>query len=438
MRINDIFKLVSAYILERDLDRRLDVKEIHRYQDKKFRKIFKIAMKTRFYRDMYRDMIDFSRNLTLDDLGVLPLIGRENIMKAHLKDLIPEGFRGNIFKVSTSGSTGKPLILLNDEFTALRCLLAFADELRAHGIDWRKDKISIIGDFSFLGPEHNYMKIFSSFFPIPKKNFQLLDVGMSIKSIMSELEKFRPDFLGGYPPIIKGLSYLKKLGMGEKLQPRVIATSGSYLDNSTKRVIRDAFDANLFDSYSSAEAGAIAHQCEEGNYHIHPELLYIEVLDDHGMRVSDGEEGYIVVTKLYGNVSPLIRYKGLGDRVKLIGVGCECGRKSIIISDIRGRRVDPIITKDHKLISPFAITRILCEFADKGLKLEGFHILQKHIDEIEIFLDAEDPDIEMIRELEKSLSRILGGVKINIKFVKHLKKNIPLVESKVDYEALVC
>ena len=82
---------------------------------------------------------------------------------------------------------------------------------------------------------------------------------------------FNPEFLGGYPGIIKIMAVLKRQGKTPKLSPRIIATSGAVVDDYTRQYIKNAFDAELFDAYGATECSPMAFQCRMGKYHVNSE-----------------------------------------------------------------------------------------------------------------------------------------------------------------------
>jgi phenylacetate-CoA ligase len=70
---------------------------------------------------------------------------------------------------------------------------------------------------------------------------------------------------------------------------------------------------------------------------LHSEQLHLEVLDDHGQLVSDGEVGEIVATTFGVEAMPLIRYR-TGDCAALFSAPCDCGRTTSRLGPIVGRK----------------------------------------------------------------------------------------------------
>ncbi len=70
---------------------------------------------------------------------------------------------------------------------------------------------------------------------------------------------------------------------------------------------------------------------------MNPALAVVEVLDDVGRRVLDGDVGEVVVTPLGVEGMPLVRFR-TGDMASLFNELCTCGRTTPRLGPILGRR----------------------------------------------------------------------------------------------------
>lgn len=90
-----------------------------------------------------------------------------------------------------------------------------------------------------------------------------------------------------------------------------------------------AASPKILSTYAFTEGKAAWMQChEQSGYHLYPDLEYIELVDEHGHRVKEGEPGEIVYTSLGWRGSSVIRYR-TGDFAKGLYYSkpCEfCGR----------------------------------------------------------------------------------------------------------------
>lgn len=108
--------------------------------------------------------------------------------------------------------------------------------------------------------------------------------------------------------------------------------------NALGNLIEKAFGNICFSTYGITEAQLSFFECpQRRGLHSHSDLVLAEVVDDNGNVLPDGEVGELVLTTLQTEGMPLIRYK-TGDITFRISGPCECGRNSVRIGPILGRR----------------------------------------------------------------------------------------------------
>ncbi len=123
---------------------------------------------------------------------------------------------------------------------------------------------------------------------------------------------------------------------------RTIHTSETMSDPA-RRAIQDRWGVSAYDNFGSVETGSPTFECEEQNgYHINEDAYIFEVLDpDTYEPVPPGHEGVLVVTCLFKEAAPVIRYN-IEDLCEFIEGGCDCGRTFRRISKLRGRLSDMV------------------------------------------------------------------------------------------------
>ena len=422
-----ILSLIKSYLTDIDRVWRLNEEQLEKYREKCFKQVLKKAKKVPMYRKKYKG-IDLDK-ISLKNIEKLPILTKEDLRKNFPDGIVPEGF--NVKKahlVSTSGSTGQPTSIYTDFYTIIKALMGFVRELKEYGISWRKDKMTLIVDLTRGAIEEAY---FEKGLPIKFKNMQFLHVGEDVEKMIEKIDKFKPKFIGGYPGVLRALAVLKRKGYGKNIEPEVMASSGAVLDEYTKKYIEEAFGAKIYDVYGSTEAGPIAFECKQGNYHLHYDMVHVEVLDDNFEPVEYGEAGQIVVTKLYGNATPIIRYNGMNDYIIPLKKKCNCGINTPLIGKIAGRKADSIILPSGKIIPPSSITGIPAKVMEElnTKKILQFQILQKSVDRVEVLvvIDEEQRDKEpsldiLFKKLkEKFEERFKGEIEVEIKEVKEIK-----------------
>jgi phenylacetate-CoA ligase len=108
--------------------------------------------------------------------------------------------------------------------------------------------------------------------------------------------------------------------------------------NSSGRAIEAAWGAKVYSTYGVTELANSLCECDAGcGGHLHEDQLYLEVLDDDGRPVPDGEVGEVVATTLGVEAMPLIRYR-TGDCAALFRGPCACGRATPRLGPILGRK----------------------------------------------------------------------------------------------------
>ena len=113
--------------------------------------------------------------------------------------------------------------------------------------------------------------------------------------------------------------------------------------------MREAFGVKIINEYGVSEVGGVlAFEDEEGNWLINKETMFIEIINEDGSIVNDGESGEILITDLYNMAMPFIRYK-VGD-LGIIKNGEKINNYKILHKLI-GRTNDNIILPSGK-ISP--------------------------------------------------------------------------------------
>jgi phenylacetate-CoA ligase len=108
--------------------------------------------------------------------------------------------------------------------------------------------------------------------------------------------------------------------------------------NALGQALTRTWDAQLFSTYASTEMSTTFGECEYGRGgHLHPELMHVEIVDEHGRPVPMGETGEVCVTPFGVTGMPLLRYR-TGDFTFLRTEACACGRATLRLGPILGRR----------------------------------------------------------------------------------------------------
>ncbi|WP_240910019.1 phenylacetate--CoA ligase family protein [Desulfopila sp. IMCC35008] len=101
--------------------------------------------------------------------------------------------------------------------------------------------------------------------------------------------------------------------------------------------LSELWQANLSSSYGATEFETAFCECTEGvGGHVHPELMLVEIIDEKGNVLKEGQPGEVVVTPLGVEGFPLIRFR-TGDVARLHTSPCRCGWTTDRLGGIEGR-----------------------------------------------------------------------------------------------------
>ena len=433
-------KIIKTYMVDLNRVKRLPEEKIRRYQERALLKVIRYAYKVPLYNKKYQQVGIHPNDIkTIEDVKKIPFVTKKDFRESKPEDLIPVGEKPGMYSmVSTSGSTGQPVTLYIDLHSMFYTLVGFVRIIREHGIRWNKTRMAVVADLSPDSSEARHLSIDAV--PrlkriLPLKNFGVFHVGEKPERLIKQIEEFNPEFIGAYPGILRILAVLKRKGLGRRLEPRILATSGAILDDYTREYIEKSFNAKVFDVYGATECSPIAFQCKNGNYHIMSDFAYVEFVDAQEKEEISGDGGNIVVTRLFGRGTPVVRYTGISDFVLPSSRRCNCGVNTPLIEKIEGRRVDSIVLPSGELVPPSSITGIPHKVMHmlNTDKIQQFQIIQQSLDEIDVFIVVDkalrnvEPRVEKISEkLKEEFARKLGNdIRINIVEVDEIREKRP-------------
>lgn len=429
-----IIQMAKNYLSDINKLNNISPEQLKKYQDKSFKKIVKYAYTVPLYHNKYKKNGIHPNDINgIEDIKKLPIITKDDLRENFPNNIVSKNFKASKnFLISTSGSTGKPVFIYVDLISAIKNLICFTRALREYGGNWNKSKIAVVIDTSRGSIESTTLT--SSAFPILQKFFSLqnikyIDISEKPENIINDLDKFNPEYFGSDPAMLRKLAILKNEGKGKNINPKNISSSSAILDGYTRNYVEKAFNAPIFDNYATTEAGTIAFKCKKcGSYHVYSDLIYLELLDENNNSVSCGKPGHTVLTKLYGQGTPIIRYNGIDDIVTEINTPSKCKINSQMINQIEGRFVDLIVLPDGKPLSPLTLTGIPAKVMkeNNSYKIKQFQIIQHKVDEIEVLIVID----KKMRKDGISVNRLLNEIKNN--FSEKIGQGVIITVNEVD------
>ncbi|HEC89008.1 MAG TPA: phenylacetate--CoA ligase family protein [Thermoplasmatales archaeon] len=439
---NPIFlmRLLKSYIIDLNRLWHTTLEELKRYQDKHLRKMVRYAYTVPLYHKKYREYGIHPDNIKgVRDLKKLPFITKQDLRDNYPDNIIPNDFdKKHGFLLSTSGSTGKPVFIYYDLFSAIKYVEGFVRMLKAYGGSWSKSKIVLIvdtkeGTIENAAFQESILPFISKF--VKTDNIKYLYVGDPIDKLVKEVNDFKPDYLGSDPHMLREFAVYKNNGKADDINPTLIFSSEAMIDKYTRQYIEKAFNTKVLDTYGATEAGPIAFECIHDNgYHVNSDFVIIEALDDENHDVPYDTPGKLVVTRLYGTGTPIIRYTGVEDIITPMEPVSNCGITSEMIRSIGGRSIELIRLPNGETLAPFHVTTIPAMVMDKynSYKIKQFQIIQHTIDTIEILVVIDEklrnigPPVELLlKEIQENFKRKVGAdINIKVREVSEIEKDV--------------
>lgn len=315
-----------------------------------------------FYKRAFSEnCIDIRDIETLEDLKKLPTTCKADVQSFN-KEFLCVPKNKVVDYVTTSGTLGDPVTFMLTDSDLDR--LAYNESVSFSIAGCTSDDIIQL----MTTIDRRFMAGMAYFLGARKLGAGIIRVGNGIpelqwNSVMNELPStciVVPSFLIKLAEFaeqqgidFKNTSLKRAICIGEPL--RNIDLSDSTL---TEKIIQKWPDIALHSTYASTEMQSSFTEC--GYFcgvHHQPDLIIIELLDENENTVLPGEVGELVITTLGVQGMPLLRYK-TGDLCRTIDEPCKCGRNSLRLSPIVGRKGQMIKYKGTTLY-PSALYDIL-------------------------------------------------------------------------------
>ena len=320
----------------------------------------KAAGSSPYYRRLFREQDIDSSAVTLESLHRLPLTGKADFA-AQNDDFLAVPMSRIVDIVLSSGTTGSPVKMLYTEDDLKR--LAYNEEISLAGCGITQDDIGLLTctmDRCFIAGLAYYSGLRALGAAVIRNGLS------SPASLLEIIERLAPTVIVGVPSFLVRLgSYLSANGRDPKKSGvRKLVCIGEPLRDRELKLLRmgehleEIWGAELFSTYASSETITTFCECpEQQGGHLHPELAVVEIVDDEGAPVPEGEVGEVVVTPLAVEGMPLVRFQ-TGDVSFLMGGTCACGRNSPRLGPILGRKQQMIKFRGTTLY-PGAIYAVL-------------------------------------------------------------------------------
>jgi phenylacetate-CoA ligase len=407
----------------------LNREELNIIQEKNIQELLEYAIKNvpAYENQKYNPTIS-----SYENLQNFPILTKE-ILRSERENLVSKEFKiEGLQKNFSSGSSGVQSYSYSEKKNKF-----MLQGIQNHWYMWSGyqlgDKILQFG----ISPNRTLpKKLKDVFYQTNYQNaFTLSEKGF--KSIYKQILKSKTQYLIGYPSAINEFSkYLIKYNLQHPFKG-VISLGDKLFPHFEKNFNRSFQNPKIIDTYGCAEGFLMACRADLPYYYIMSPHVHIEIVDEGGNLVPDGELGFVLVTCFTNLAQPFIRYK-LGDlAIKLPENKYPKNRNFNypLLEKIIGRETDIVKTPNGKTLIVHSFTGIFEYFPE----IKQYKIIQNEIDQINIqyiideHFDFNENSLNQIEEkinvlTDKSL--ILNFIQVD--FISSTKSGKPqIIESNL-------
>jgi len=341
---------------------------------------------------------------SLEDISKIPPVTKEDL-QAHNWDFLCVDKSKIAEYTTTSGTLGKPVIIALTEKDLQR--LTYNEYISFCCADGTAHDVYQL----MLTLDRQFMAGMAYYAGIRKLGAGVLRVGPGVPSLQWEnIRRIQPSIIVAVPSfIVKLIAFAQehKIDINASSVKKAVCIGENIRNvdfslNVLGKRITEQWNIQLYSTYASTEMQTAFTECKAGQGgHQHPELLYVELLDDNNQPVAPGEEGEVTITTLGVEGMPLLRYK-TGDICRHYTESCECGRNTLRLSPVIGRKKQMIKYKGTTLYPP-ALFDLLNEMEEvKEFVVEVFSN-EIGTDEILLHLWPLEESEEMDRKIKSYL-----------------------------------
>ena len=346
---------------------RQDPKKIQQFQEEKLQELLQyLSIHSPYYQRIFKEYyIDIKKIKTLEDLQKLPTTTK-NDLQCYNDDFLCVPKTAITDYASTSGTLGRPVTFGLTDKDLDRLAYNEAISLSCAGIQ-KGDVVQLMTTI-----DRRFMAGLAYFLGIRKLGASIVRVGAGIPELQwDSIHSYQPKWLIAVPSfLLKLIEFAEKSGIDyRKSSVKGVICIGETLRKQdfspnllTQKIMEKWPELALYSTYASTEMSTTFTECEymHGGHH-HPELIITEVLDDEGKVLPEGSLGELTITTLGIEGMPLLRFR-TGDMVTLHQEPCSCGRNTLRVSPVVGRKQQMIKYKGTTLYPP-VLMDLLTEFA---------------------------------------------------------------------------
>jgi len=432
--------LIRSFIESR-IHEKLSREKILRLQKKRFRKIIKHAYNNSpFYHSLYRSHGITERNLYTVDIENIPKVTKEMLMNNlddvfTVKDLNKKEllhflntnhtpndlFKKHYHVIHSSGTSGSQGIF---SYSKKDWDSFFPYITKTFDFNFARKKTAYVGciggHFAALSFTSWLSKGITQLFC----NLRILDINKPTEEIVSQLNEFQPDLLGGFFNELKILAEQQEKGILQ-IQPTTIVNCGEGVIPSDEKYIETTFNAPLNNLYGFAECLISGVGKDDyGGIYLMDDIALIEIKNDH-----------LLLTNLFNKTQPIIRYR-IDDCLQ-IKENRQGKLPFTLIGNIIGRAEKILWFENNEGKMDFVHPFVFVVFYIDGL--DRYQIVQKDKTSFDFLAVIKHKDKEKVKEeIRVNLDKLLTVKKFsNVRYSIKVIDDIPIDKRSGKYKLIV-
>jgi phenylacetate-CoA ligase len=359
-----------------------------------------------FYRELLRGVSGTPA------LSQVPLLDKKTLSKRNWDFLcVPRERIAEI--VTTSGTSGEPLLWMLTDADLRR--LARNEKLSFDCVGLTARDTVVVA----VAMDRCFMAGLAYWLGLRDIGCGVVRTGMSSPLLVLEMiQRVQPTAIVGVPSFLrlvankaceagvdlKKSSVKKIVCIGEPIR------DAGFAFNASGQAIEASWDAKVYSTYGVTELANSLCECEAGQGgHLHSDQLHIEILNDVGQPVADGEVGEVVATTFGVEAMPIIRYR-TGDCAALLREPCVCGRATPRIGSIMGRKNQMLKFKGASLY-PATLNAVL----EQSAGVDAFVVIARNeselSDAIEVLVCG-SASVATLREAFQARAKIAPQIRV--------------------------
>ncbi len=401
---------------------------IKRFQEKKLQEVLAYTNeKSKYYRTLFKnEKINIEKIKTIEDLAYIPFTKKEDL-QVNNKDFICVDRSQIVDYITTSGTLSTPTTFVMTDKDLER--LAYNEAISFSCAGGKPGDVYQL----MTTLDKRFMAGFAYFLGIRMMKAGVIRVGNGIPELQWDtIQRISPNTIICVPSFILRIiqyakehnidyrksSITKAVCIGENLR------EDDFSLNLLGRKIKEKWDIDLYSTYASTEMSTSFCECEAGRGgHHHPELIICELVDNQDNIVPEGEYGELTITTLGVEGMPLLRFK-TGDICKFHYEPCSCGRKSMRISPIKGRKNQMIKFKGTTLY-PASIFDVLDNVDYVYNYLVEVSTNEFGMDDVSVIVGCNHQNDEIVKDLKnrfRAKIRVAPSIKFeNVDVIKKIQ-----------------